>query len=122
MKFSVLMGNLLFQTMGFVYFFSKNNKKRVEELEKEEEYKQGLLCRFVLDGIGKKVGESIAVDEDILIIKSKKKYLGVPLKHIEEEGKTLLVKGLIDHFNAEKMGEKWRGENFKEISHDADDE
>lgn len=116
------MGNLLFQTMGFIYFFSKNNKKRVEELEKEEEYKQGLLCRFVLDGLGKTVGESVAVDEDVLIIKSKNKYLGVPLKHIDEEGKTLLVKGLIDHFNAEKMGEKWRGENFKEISHDVDDE
>jgi hypothetical protein len=122
MKASVLTGNLFIQTVGFVYFFSKNNKKKTEELEKEEEYKNSLLCRFVLDGIGKTIGESVAVDEDILIIKSKNKYLGVPLKHIEEDGKTLLVKGLVDHFNAEKMGEKWREGNFKEISHDVDEE
>jgi hypothetical protein len=122
MKLGVLTGNLFIQTVGFVYIFSKNNKKKIEELEKEEEYKHSLLCRFVLDGIGKTVGESVAVDEDILIIKSKNRYLGVPLKHIEEEGKTLLVKGLVDRDNAEKMGERWRGENFKEISHDVDEE
>ena len=122
MKSSVLTGCLFTITGGFLYIFSKNNKKRTEELEKEEEYKHSLLCRFVLDGIGKTVGESVAFDDDLLIVKSKNKYLGVPLKHIEEDGKTLLVKGLIDRFNAEKMGEKWRGENFKEISYDVDDE
>ena len=122
MKAGVLTDNLFIQTMGFIYIFSKNNKKKIEELEKEEEYKHGLLCRFVLDGLGKTVGESVAVDEDILIIKSKNKYLGVPLKHIEEDEKTLLVKGLIDHFNAEKMGEKWRQENFKEIKYNDDEE
>jgi hypothetical protein len=81
-----------------------------------------MLCRFVLDGAGKKVGESIAIDEDILIIKSEKKYLGVPLKHIEEEGKTLLVKGLVDKAKAEEMGEKWRNESFQEIQYSEEEE
>ena len=40
------------------------------------------------------------------------KYLGVPLKHIEEEKKTLLVKGLVEQDKAEIMGEKWRRESF----------
>ena len=71
----------------------------------------------MLDGAGRKVGESVAVDEDILIIKSGSKYLGVPLKHIEEEKKTLLVKGLVDKDKAEIMGEKWRRESFSEIDH-----
>jgi hypothetical protein len=102
---------------NMIFLFSKNRKKRKEEREAEESYKDSLLCRFVLEGIGKKVGESVAVDKDILIIKSGKKYLGVPLKHIEEEGKTLLVKGLVDQRNAESMGEKWRRESFKEINH-----
>jgi hypothetical protein len=106
---------------NMIFFFSKNRKKRKEEQEAEEAYKNSLLCRFVLDGIGKKVGESVAVDEDILIIKSGKKYLGVPLKHIEEEGKTLLVKGLVDQRNAKSMGEKWRRESFKEINHNDDE-
>ena len=102
----------------FVFIFSKK-KKRIEELEKEEEFKSNIICRFVLDGIGRKIGESVAVaDEDILIIKSRNKYLGVPMKHIEEDGKTLLVKGLIEQDKAELMGEKWRRENLKEIKYD----
>ena len=102
---------------GVIFFFSKGKRKKNEELNEEEEYKNRLLCRFVLDGVGRKVGESVAVDEDILIIKSGRKYLGVPLKHIEEEDKTLLVKGLVDKDKAEIMGEKWRHQSFSEIDH-----
>ncbi len=102
-------------TVDFVFLFSKKKK---DEFEAEEEYKHSLLCRFVLDGLGKKVGESVAIDEDILIIKSRGRYLGVPLKHIEEDGKTLLVKGLVDLSNAERMGERWRQESFNKIHYD----
>ncbi|KYK28357.1 hypothetical protein AYK20_01230 [Thermoplasmatales archaeon SG8-52-1] len=100
---------------GGIFFFSRGKRKKSEEFEEKELLKNKLLCRFVLDGIGKKVGESVAIDDDILIIKSGNKYLGVPLKHIEEEEKTLLVKGLIDQKKAEEMGEKWRAESFREI-------
>jgi hypothetical protein len=106
---------------SMIFIFSRRKHKK-EEQEKQEEYKHSLICRFVIDGIGHTVGESVAVDDDLLIVKSKNKYLGVPLKHIQEEGKTLLVKGLIDSSNAQLMGEKWREENFKEISHDINDE
>ena len=105
-------------TIGGIFIFSKRHRKRIEEIEEEESIKEKLLCRFVLDGIGRKVGESVAIDEDIIIIKSKNKYLGVPLKHIEEQGKTLLVKGLVDHDKAEIMGEKWRRESFQKIDHE----
>ncbi len=115
---SALKRHLLLQNIGFVYIFSRKRNKKKEEFEKEHEFKNRLLCRFVFDGTGKKVGESVGVDEDVIIIKSKKKYLGVPIKHVEEEGKTLLVKGLVDDYNAEMMGEKWRRENFKEIRYD----
>jgi len=117
----ILSNLILITSQNIIFIFSRRKQKREEE-EKEEEYKNNLLCRFVVDGLGKTVGESVAVNEDILIIKSKDKYLGVPLKHIQEKGKTLLVKGLIDNSNAELMGEKWREENFKEISHDIDNE
>jgi hypothetical protein len=105
-------------TNNMLFFFSKGRRRKNEKIEEEENYKNSMICRFVLDGIGKKIGESVAVDEDVLIIKSGNKYLGVPLKHIEEDGKTLLVKGLVDQLNAEKMGERWRRENFKEINYD----
>jgi hypothetical protein len=112
-KIGVLMTKLL-GLNGAIFIFSKNKKKK-EEIEELENFKNSLTCRFVLDGVGKKIGESVAIDEDILIIKSGKKYLGVPLKHIDIEEKTLLVKGLVEQDKAEMMGEKWRRESFSEV-------
>jgi hypothetical protein len=108
--FTILLG-----TIGTIFFFSKNKRKKDIEKEKIESYKNDLLCRFVLDGAGRKIGESVAIDNDVLIVKSGTKYLGVPLVHIEDTGKTLLVKGLVEQDKAELMGEKWRRESFKEI-------
>lgn len=105
------------KSIGAVFFFSRGKHKKKEEAEDEDSYKNHLLCRFVLDGAGRKVGESVAIDNDILIVKSGSKYLGVPLKHIEEKEKTLLVKGLVDQDMAEVMGEKWRRESFREIDY-----
>jgi hypothetical protein len=99
-----------------VFFFSRNKRKKDIEIEKIESYKNDLLCRFVLDGAGRKIGESVAIDSDVLIVKSGMKYLGVPLIHIEDAGKTLLVKGLVEQDKAELMGEKWRRESFKDIN------
>ena len=112
---------ILLESVSGIYFFSRGNRKKNEEQEEEEEYKNRLLCRFVLDGLGRKIGESVAIDEDLLIVKSRNKYLGIPLKHIEEEEKTLLVKGLVEQDKAEVMGEKWRRESFKEIDHCEDE-
>jgi hypothetical protein len=114
----VLSTVIALESIGGVFLFPKGKRKKRDELEEEEAYKNHLLCRFVLDGIGRKVGESVAIDDDILIIKSGSKYLGVPLKHIEEDGKTLLAKGLINQVKAEMMGEKWRRESFHEIDYD----
>jgi hypothetical protein len=107
-----------FNIIGGIFIFSKNRRKKNEELEAEENYKSSLLCRFVMDGAGRKVGESVAIDDDLLIIKSGIKYLGIPLKHIEEEEKTLLVKGLVERDKAELLGEKWRQQSFCEIKYD----
>jgi len=112
---SVLFTILVLESIGGMFFF-KRKSKRIEEMEKEEISKNSLLCRFVLDGVGRKIGESVAIDEDIMIIKSTNSYLGVPLKHIEEEEKTLLVKGLLDHDRAKEMGEKWRQESLNNMN------
>ena len=106
----------LLGVISTLFIFSRNKRKKDIELEKIESYKNDLLCRFVLDGVGRKIGESVAIDNDILIVKSGTKYLGVPLIHIEQAGKTLLVKGLIEQDKAELMGEKWKHESFKNIS------
>jgi hypothetical protein len=111
----VLFMILVLEGMGGLFFFSKNKRNKKDEDEEEESYKNSLLCRFVLDGLGRKIGESVSIDDDILIIKSGSKYMGIPLKHIEEKEKTLLVKGLVDFDKSEEMGEKWRRESFREI-------
>lgn len=99
--------------LGISFFYSKKQKKE-DEVKKEFKI-SGLLCRFVLDNSGNKIGESIAVNDDVVIVKSGSKYLGFPLKHIEEEEKTLLVKGPVDFSKAEEMGEKWRNDSFQKI-------
>ena len=93
-------------SIGSLFFLSKLRKKPLEtddELCQDEQ----LLCKFVFDGSGKKIGESIAIEEDVLIIKRGDVYLGVPLKHIEDEEKSLLVRGLIDDDKALELGKKW---------------
>ena len=105
------------ENIGGVFFFSRKKRKKNDETIDEDFDRSNLLCRFVLDGLGEKVGESVAIDEDIIIIKAGSKYLGVPLKHIEEEEKTLLVRGLVDQSKAEEMGENWRRKALDEVDH-----
>ena len=114
----ILSSIIALESRGVIFFFSKGRQKKEDKSEGEDPYKINLLCRFVLDGAGRKIGESVAKDNDVLIVKSRSKYLGVPIKHIKEDGKTLLVKGLVDRDMAERMGEKWRSESFREIDHD----
>ena len=104
---------IIFVIFGFLFLFS--NKKDKEKKDETELYYKSLLCKFVTDGKGKKIGESISIDKDIIVIKAGKKFLGVPLKHIKDTEKTLLVKGLIDFKKAYEMGEKWRQKSFSEI-------
>ena len=104
---------LAFKSTCGIFFFNKKKNREVDE-ESEQEYDH-LLCKFVRDGSGRKIGESISIDDGIVIIKSKGRFLGVPLKHIEDRGKTLLVKGLVDFDKAYELGEKWRKNSFYEL-------
>jgi hypothetical protein len=103
-----------FESLGGIFFFNRKKSKKIEN-ESDREH-NNLLCRFVTDGTGRKIGESVSLYEDIIIIKSGHKFLGVPLKHIEEAGKTILVKGLVDFDKAYELGEKWRKESLCEIN------
>ncbi|MFO7677149.1 MAG: DUF5749 family beta-barrel protein [Thermoplasmatota archaeon] len=95
---------------GNQFFFTKKNKKITDE-ETEEQH-DDILCKFVKDGSGRIIGESLSIDNDVLIIKSKDRFLGVPLKHIHSLENTLLVKGLIDLDKAYELGETWLKNSF----------
>lgn len=101
--------------IGWCFLFLKQSKKQKMERESLVEFNDGLLCRFVLDGQGKKIGESIALFDDLLIIKSEKDFLGIPMKHIQAEGSHLIVKGLLDQSKALELGAKWQKATYKEI-------
>ncbi len=109
----VLIGIL--EVIGMIFFFNK--KKDVNEMMKTitEPADPSMICKFVLDSSGKKIGESVSVTEDVLIIKSGSLFLGVPLKHVVSGDKTLVVKGLFDFTKAYELGEKWRKESYREM-------
>ena len=99
-----------------IFFFTK--KKNKEKEDENDQMENTLLCRFVTDHSGKKIGESVSIDEDIMIIKSGSRFLGVPLKHIEEQEKNIVVKAIIDFDKAYEMGEKWRKASLSELDNE----
>ncbi len=113
---------LTLEHIGGLFFFHRK-KESIEPLKPVENPDASIICKFVLDGTGKKLGESVSIDHDVLIIKSGSQFLGVPLKHVETAGKTLVVKGLLDFTKAYELGEKWRKESYREMNqHDSPEE
>jgi hypothetical protein len=107
---------LILNHVGGLFFFNKKKdptdpKKSIENVD------PSMLCKFVLDGTGRRLGESVSIDHDVLIIKSGSQFLGVPLKHVASVEKSLVVKGLLDFTKAYELGEKWRKESYREIDH-----
>jgi len=47
------------------------------------------------------------MDGDVVIIKVGKNFIGIPVKHIEDDGKLLKIKGLFNFDKAEELGKKW---------------
>jgi hypothetical protein len=113
---------IMSEYIGGIFFFSK--KKETNETKKNTENPDpSMVCKFVLDGSGKKIGESVSVSDDVLIIKAGSLFLGVPLKHVESAEKALVVKGLLDFTKAYELGEKWRKESYREMNqHDCPEE
>lgn len=107
--------------IGGLFFFSDIKQKKKDKNLDFEKQKNNLVCRFVLDGLGVKLGESIALNDDIIIIKNGKKYFGIPLKHVEEDGNKLIVKGLVDKKKAIEMGEKWLKFSLKQIEYNQEE-
>jgi hypothetical protein len=119
-KLTILL--LMSEYIGSMFFFSKK-KETIETKKNIENPNPSMICKFVLDGTGKKIGESVSIDHDVLIIKTGSLFLGVPLKHVEQGEKTLVVKGLFDFTKAYELGEKWRKDSYREMNqHDCPEE
>lgn len=101
---------VILESVCGLFFLSRRKKKQVEQVEEQT---PDLISRFVVDGSGRKLGESISVDGDVLIIKTPGSYLGVPLKHVEERDDVLQVKGLVSFEKAEELGREWQSKYSK---------
>ena len=66
------------------------------------------IARFVVDSEGKRIGESISVFEDLLIIKRDDKFYAIPFKHVELKGDEIHVKGIIQWKKAEELARRWK--------------
>ncbi len=99
---------IIFNILGLIF-----NRNSSENTLEKSTVPEELLCRFVVDGSGNTIGETIAFDQDLIIIKAGARFLGVPLKHIEDQETTILVKGLIDYQKAYDLGEKWRSASLE---------
>jgi hypothetical protein len=113
----VLRINIVLMTsayIGNIFFFNKK-KEGTEPQKIPVNADPSMICKFVVDGSGKKIGESVSIDHDVLIIKSGSLFLGVPLKHVESAEKTLMVKGIFDFTKAYELGEKWRKDSYREM-------
>ncbi len=67
-----------------------------------------LLSRFVADKDGNRIGESISVYNDLLIIKKDGDYCAIPLKHVETKDEEIHVKGIVQWEKAREMAEEWK--------------
>jgi hypothetical protein len=70
--------------------------------------KYALISKFVVDKEGNRIGETISMDGDLIIIKKEKNYLAIPVKHIESSEDKVRIRGIVEWDNAIKMGEKWK--------------
>lgn len=73
-----------------------------------------LISRFVVDINGKKIGESISLFGDMLIIKKEDGYYAIPLKHVERRGEEIHLKGVIQWDRAEELAKEWMKEWARE--------
>lgn len=66
------------------------------------------IAKFVVDTDGKRIGESISVFEDMLIIKKGEKFYAIPFKHVEVVGNEIHLRGIVQWDKAESLAKRWK--------------
>lgn len=83
----------------------------------EEAPADRLLLRFVEDPQGRRVGETVAVEGDDLVLKDAAGFLVVPVGSVEENGPGLKMKEPLDESAARRKGDAWRERSHKVITY-----
>ncbi|HDN50533.1 MAG TPA: hypothetical protein ENG06_02015 [Thermoplasmatales archaeon] len=71
-------------------------------------HKLSYVAKFVVSPDGKRIGESISVFEDLLIIKKKETFYAIPFKHVELKNNEIHLKGIVQWDRAKSLARKWK--------------
>lgn len=74
-----------------------------------------MICKYVYRG-REKIGESIDVFEDNLIVKIGGEFIGIPLENVEKIEKDFILVKDFDSDFAKEIGKRWMEEKSKPIS------
>lgn len=86
-------------------------------MDEDETPKVEYLCK-IIKCQGKKIGESIAVDEGQLLIKNKNEVLAIPLERVVEVSEEEIIIDKFDKTKAKKAGELWKKNEADKLKFD----
>jgi hypothetical protein len=107
---------------------AQRSKVRYEPQTREAQLHEGeeltdVLSRFVDDEKGERVGETVGMDGDKVIVKSKDKasYYAVPRASLEEMEGDFKVRPGVDWKTAEEEGEAWKKRQHRLVEYTQDE-
>lgn len=77
-----------------------------------------LLLRFVEDEKGTRIGETVAVEGETMIVKAAGGFRAIPISQLAEAGAGLKLTGTYDEDASRQAGEAWREKSHKVITYD----
>jgi len=81
-------------------------------MEKKEDLYESLIPRFVVNKSGEKIGETIGMDGQRIILKKNSDFYSVPLSVLDEHLGELIIEKNVDWEKAKALGERWRKKSF----------
>lgn len=103
-----------------VLLIRMSTKARTEAAQAQavqESPHEAMLLKFVEDPSGRRIGESVAVEDDEMIIKDAQGFLAVPVANVSPSGDGLKLSAPLDEAGARVRGEAWRERHHKVITY-----
>ncbi|MHC1583463.1 MAG: DUF5749 family beta-barrel protein [Methanosarcinales archaeon] len=95
-------------------------RRKKEKIPDEKILRSKYSCKYVKKGDGDKIGESIIVRGERLIVKSEERILAIPLEAVERTGEDDLLVKEFDETEAERVGEEWLNHQRDKLEFDED--
>ena len=80
--------------------------------KKKEDISESLIPRFVINKNGERIGETIGMDGQRIILKKDSDFYSIPVSVLDEHLGELIIEKDIDWEKAKALGERWRKKSF----------